>query len=89
MAAVLEFGSVSDGRDDRRGRLDADALDPGDAPAGFVIVKDSVDLFVEGSDPSIEVSEKVIELRDCLAGHGGQLIVLVCQKSRGSRAGHG
>ena len=33
MPSVFELGSVADGRNDRGGRLRADALDGGDAPA--------------------------------------------------------
>jgi hypothetical protein len=33
--SVFEFGSVADGRNDRRGRLRANALDGGDPPAWF------------------------------------------------------
>jgi len=50
MPSVFELGSVADGRNDRGGRLRADALDGGDAPAWFTFEEYSIYLLVERGD---------------------------------------
>src|ERR1700761_4338298 len=62
MSSVFELGSVADGRNDRRGRLGADSLDGGDAPAWLTFEEYSIDLLVERGDTPIEVSEEIVKL---------------------------
>jgi hypothetical protein len=60
--SVFELGSVADGRDDRRGRLRANALDGGDPPAWFTFEEYSIDLLVERGDTPIKVPEEIVKL---------------------------
>ena len=62
MSSVFELGSVADGRNDRGGRLGADALDGGDAPAWLTFEEYSIDLLVEPGDTPIKVSEEIVKL---------------------------
>ena len=62
MPSVFELGSITDGRNDRRGRLRADSLDGGDAPAWLTFEEYSIDFLVERGDTPIKVSEEIVKL---------------------------
>lgn len=85
MTSVLELGAVANGCYDRGGRLRPHALDPGDPLAGVVLAKDTVDLLIEGGDPTVEIAEEIVEFRDRLSRHRRELIVMVGQDLGGHR----
>ncbi len=62
MPSVFELGSITDGRDNCRGRLGADALDGSDAPAWLTFEEYSIDLLIERGDTLIKVSEEIVKL---------------------------
>jgi hypothetical protein len=62
MPSVFELGSITDGRNDRGGRLGANALDGGNTPAWLIFEEYSIDLLVERGDTPIKVSEEIVKL---------------------------
>jgi len=73
VTTVLELRTIADGGDDRRGGLRADALNLGDALAGFVATEHRVNLHPDGSGEAVlrlidirsdETSDSLAE-RDC------------------------
>ena len=76
---VFELGRIADGGDDGGGGggLGPDTLDAGDPLAVLRRAEDAPDHLVEADDPAIQVPEQVVELADCLAGHGGQPILFI------------
>ena len=67
MPAVLELRSVADSGNNRRGRLRADAFDPGDTLAGLA-GPEHLDLLVKDGNPAIEIAKEIVKLSDRFPG---------------------
>jgi hypothetical protein len=79
MTAVLEIRTVTYGGHNSCGGYRSDAFDLRDTLASFIVAENSVDLFVERSNPSIKIPKEIIKLSYYLTSHHGQLIIKVCQ----------
>ena len=79
VAPVFELGAIANGGDDGGGGggFGPDTLDAGDPLAVLRRAEDAPDLLVEVGGPAIQVPEQVMELADCLAGQGGQFVLLI------------
>jgi hypothetical protein len=79
MSSVLELRSIPNGSHNNGGRFGPHTLDRGNSLTSFIAAKNSVNLLVIRSDPTIQIHEEIIKFGDRLTGHGGQLVVEVRQ----------